>query len=73
MNEVSNVSDMAYGFREIAEKRSIEFNGDGASHGSINYPYAFGVLSTHMRLLLEELCLTDEQICVMRNRLERFR
>ena len=67
MNEVSNVSDMAYGFREIAENQSREFSGNGI----INYSYAFGALSSHMRFLLEELCLTDEQIRVMRNRLER--
>ena len=67
MNEVSNVSDMAYGFRKVAEDISRIFNGDE----TINYPYAFGVLSTHFRLVLENLNLSEEQTIVLRKLLEK--
>ena len=64
-----NVTDMMYEFRKVVENTSKEFNGDD----SINYPYAYGCLFSHTRLLLEELCLTDEQLVIMKNRLDRVK
>lgn len=62
-----NRYDIFRGFRKVAEDQSKIFNGDE----TINYPYAFGALSTQLVYILDDLNLTDEQMKVLKNRLER--
>lgn len=63
-----SVSELVEGFSQLALEFSEKHNG-----GERNYPFAFGAFTVDMINTFKELGLTEAQLNVLKERLERRR